>query len=213
MQKGERVWILDTELNGEHPGEIIELAAVEMEDLVLTGRYRQWRFRPDTPVNYRATRIHGITNSDLAACPRIADHAVEIMAILGDSAIAGHAVHVEIAALQRALPGWRPSKAYDTLRMVRRAYPELERHRLSAVGDHLGLSDIAARLTKAKAHAAFYDALLCGLVMRHVVDALQGPERQAMLVHAEVMAHRRAKEIQAALRAERTRLKRLHKIG
>lgn len=212
MEESERVWILDTELNGAHPGEIIELAAVEMVDLVITGRYRQWRFKPKEPVNYHATRVHGITNRDLARCPSIHEHVDEIRTMLGDLPIAGHAVHVELAALQRVLHGWKPTKAYDTLRMVRRAYPDLERHRLSSVGDHLGLSEIAGRLTKAKAHSAFYDALLCGLIMRHVVEDMDEPGRHEMLTHAEIMAHRRAKEIQAGLRAEKARLKRMRRM-
>lgn len=188
----ERIWVLDTEGNGQHPSEIIELAAVEMIGMVITGRYRQWRFRPRLPIHHRATRIHGITDRDLRGCGRIEDHADEIRAMLDDHAIAGHAVHVELDGLQRALPGWRPRRAYDTLRIVRKAYPDLARHRLSSMGDHLGLSDMAARLTSGRtAHSAFYDALLCGMVLRHVVDPLVGEERSQMLDHAEIVRIRR----------------------
>lgn len=208
MIENERIWVLDTELNGEHPGEIIELAAVEMVGLVLTGRYRQWRFRPEVPVSYHATRVHGITNRDLARCPRIAEHEDEIRGMLGDHAIAGHAVHVEVAAMQRALPGWEPVRAYDTLRMVRREYPELARHRLSAMGDHLDLSGMAARLSGGKAHSAFYDALLCGLILRRVVTGLDDVEAGIMMDHAEIMRIRRDKERREAARTARKALRR-----
>lgn len=208
MELDERIWVLDTEANGENPGEIIELAAVEMEGLVLTGRYRQWRFRPKEPVNYRATRVHGITNRDLAGCPPIEAHLDEIRAILADHAIAGHAVHVELNALQRVMPDWRPRKAYDTLRMVRRAFPDLERHRLSHMGDHLNLSGMAVRITGRKAHSAFYDAVLCGLILRHVADPLQDRERGALLEHSEIMAIRRQKEALAARQAAKAALRR-----
>jgi DNA polymerase-3 subunit epsilon len=159
MEIDERIWVLDTEAKGENPGEIIELAAVEMEGLVLTGRYRQWRFRPKEPVNYRATRV-------------------------------------------------KPQKAYDTLRMVRRAFPDLERHRLSHMGDHMGLSDMAVRITGRKAHSAFYDAVLCGLILRHVADPLQVEERAALLAHSEIMAIRRQKEALDALQAAKAALRR-----
>ena len=208
MDAGERVWILDTESNGENPGEIVELAAVEMVGLVLTGRYREWRFRPRQPVHYRATRVHGITDRALVHCPRIEERAHEIRTLLGTHAIAGHAVHVEVAALQRVLPGWEPPRAYDTLRMSRRAFPDLTRHRLSAMGDHLDLSVMAARLSSKKAHSAFYDALLCGLILRHMVDPLDVAARTAMLEHAEIMGFRRERDRRQALKAAKADLRR-----
>jgi DNA polymerase-3 subunit epsilon len=206
--RSERIWVLDTELNGEHPGEIIELAAVEMVGLVLTGRYRQWRFRPILPVTHHATRVHGITNRDLARCARFAEHEDEIRTILSDHAIAGHAVHVEVDALRRVMPDWTPVRAYDTLRMSRKAHPDLERHRLSAMGDHLGLSAMAARLSGGKAHSAFYDALLCGLILRHIVDPLDDVEGPLMLRHAEIMRIRRENAAREAARAARKALRR-----
>ena len=214
MTPDERIWVLDTELNGSNPGEIIELAAVEMVGTVLTGRYRQWRFRPREEVDRRATRIHGITNRDLRHCPRIEACADELRAILADHAIAGHAVSVELDALQRALPGWNPVRAYDTLRMSRRAYPDLQRHRLSAMGEHLGLDAMAERLTSGgRAHSAFYDALLCGLVMRHVLEDLDGDGRKAMLLHADVVESRRQNALRAARRAARADLRRRARTG
>lgn len=205
---GERVWILDTEGNGEHPGEIIELAAVEMIDFTLTGRYREWRFRPKQPIHPRATRIHGITNRDLRHCAPITDHIDEIRDVLGEHAIAGHAVHVELAALQRVLEGWVPVRAYDTLRMARRAFPDLERHRLTSVGDHLQLSGIASRLTGKGAHCALYDALLCGLILRHIAHPLDIDARHEMMRHAEIMEIRRKQEAENARKAAKALLRR-----
>lgn len=209
MTNDERVWILDTESNGSQPGEIIELAAVEMIGLKITGNYHQWRFKPRIPVDYHATRIHGITNRDLSSCPRIEERADDIMAVLEDHPIAGHAVHVEINALQRSLPQWNPSKAYDTLRIVRRVYPDLERHRLEAMGDHLGLSAPAARMSGKQAHSAFYDALLCGLILRKVVHPLCTEERTKLMTHCDIIPFRREREQRAAAREDKARLRRL----
>lgn len=209
LDDDERIWVLDTELNGRVPGEIIELAAVEMIGTVLTGRYRQWRFRPVESVDRHATRIHGITDADLRYCPRIADCAEEIRRMLAGHAIAGHAVNVEVDALQRVLPGWEPPRAYDTLRMSRRAHPDIARHRLSAMGEHLGLDAMATRLTSGmKAHSAFYDALLCGLIMRHMLEPLDPQGRRAMLRHCDIMTTRREKARREALRAAKAELRR-----
>lgn len=207
----ERVWILDTEGNGAQPGEIIELAAVEMVGLVLTGRHHRWRFRPRLPITYSATWVHGITDADLASCPRVEDHADEIAAILGDHPICGHAVHVELNALQRVLPDWSPRKAYDTLRIARRVLPDLARHRLSHVGDHLGLSDIATRMTSAKAHSAHYDAVLCGLILHAIVHPLPETERDLILRHAEIMADRHQRALRDARKAAKSERGRSHR--
>lgn len=209
MNNDERVWVLDTEGNGSSPGEIIELAAVEMIGLSLTGKYHLWRFKPQVPVNYSATRVHGITNADLKHSPRIEDKTDDIRAVLEDHAIAGHAVHVELDALQRALPGWAPTKAYDTLRISRRLFPDLERHRLGAMGDHLGLSDAAKRMTGKKAHSAFYDALLCGLILRSTIHPMSAEERIKHLGHAEIMAFRREREARAQRQEAKNRLRQL----
>ena len=205
----ERVWILDTEGNGSQPGEIIELAAVEMVGLELTGRHHVWRFRPRIAVNYSATRVHGITNNDLLHSPRFEERAREIHDILEDHPIAGHAVHVEVDALRRVLPQWKPRKAYDTLRMARRVYPDLERHRLGHLGDHLGLSDEAHRLTGRQAHSAHYDALLCGLVLRHVIESLDPDARTKLLNHSEIMEIRRQRELRDERIAAKKRLRQL----
>lgn len=205
---GEKTWILDIEANGAHPGEIIELAAVEMDGLVLTGRYREWRFRPIQPVIAHATRVHGITNKHLRYSPRITEHVDEIAEMLTGHAIAGHAVHVELNALQRVLPNWSPPKAYDTLRIVRQALPDLDRHRLTSVGEHLGLNHMAARLTGKKAHSALYDALLCGLIMRRIVHPLDADERKRILDHAEIMEIRRKRALNDERKAAKAALRR-----
>lgn len=213
MHDDERVWILDTEGNGEHPGEIIELAAVEMVGLAFTGRVHQWRFRPYEPVHQRATMVHGITDRHLRDCPRIDAHIPEIRDLLGDHAIAGHAVHVELAALQRVIPDWEPRRAYDTLRLARRALPDIERHRLQSVGDHLGLSDLAARATGRRVHSALYDAMLCAMILRHLLDPLEGDERQRMVVHAEIMAIRRARARDAERKAVRAAIRQRYRTA
>lgn len=204
----ERIWAIDTESNGRHPGEIIEIAAVEIDGLVITGRYRQWRFRPRGTITHHATLVHGIRDRDLRGCRRIEEGIGEIRDLIGDDAIAGHAVNVELDAVGRSIADWRPVRAYDTLRIVRRALPDLERHRLASVGEHLGLSGIAARITGARAHSALYDALLCALLLRHVVEPLDAAARNTMLEHADVVASRRRREEQAEARLLRRRLKR-----
>lgn len=202
-----RIWVIDTEGNGANPSEIIELGIAEMVDLKLTGLRRTWRFRPVERVTWYATRVHGITNADLKGAPRIADCAHEIAAMIGTDPVAGHAIQNEMTTLGRVMPGWEPVRAFDTLRMSKWAHPDLQRHRLSAMGDHLDLSREAAEITAAAPHSAIYDAVLSGLLLaRLVADA--NSRALAMLRDAEIIGLRRAVRERQRLAAERKALRR-----
>lgn len=190
----ERIWLIDTEGNGGHPSEIIELGLAEMVDLELTGLTYSWRFRPQIPVDRYATRVHGITDADLEHCPRITECIGEIAALIGTEAIAGHAVHVEMDALQRVMPLWQPIRAYDTLKIARRLHPDLERHRLSVMGDHLGVSGKAAEVTGGAPHCALYDAVLSGMILTRMISTMSEAERVECLYHSEIIEMRRKAE-------------------
>lgn len=203
-----RIWLIDTEGNGANPSEIIELGIAEMVDLKLTGLRRTWRFRPVKRVNWYATRVHGIRDADLKTAPRIGDCLGEIAALIGTDPIAGHAIQIEMTALQRVMPKWRPIRAYDTLRMSKWAHPDIARHRLSAMGDHLGVSGEAAAITGEEPHSAIYDAVLSGLVLARLVEALDDRDASRMLHDAEIIGLQRAVEERRRQSAERKAIRR-----
>lgn len=203
-----RVWILDVEGNGRNPGEIVELSAVEMIGWSLTGVGRTWRFRPRESVEWYATRVHGISNADLADCPRIEERADEILGLIGDDPIAGHSVDVELDFLGRALPRWRPAKAYDTLRMAKATVRDAPRYKLTAIGDHLGLTDAAKAATGREAHSAHFDAVLCGLLLGRLVKMTDHARldhllAQCDLVELRTQSERRRHEREARREAQR----------
>lgn len=202
------IWFVDTEGNGRNPGEIIELAAAEMVGWVFTGRHHSWRFRPQETIHQRATQVHGMVDEDVRNCPRIEDVLPEIRQVLGNHAIGGHAVKVEITGLRRVMPDWNPSRAYDTLRLARDAFPTWERHRLSHVGDRLGLSDAAAGMTGGSPHSALYDAVLSGLVMQSITKDLDAGKREDVLDRCEIIGLHRKAEMRARLKEDKRRLMR-----
>lgn len=212
-----RTWVIDTEGSGAKPNEIIELGIIEMISNRITGRAHSWRFKPKMPVTYQTTRIHGITNRDLEGCPTIEEHVDEIRGIIGSDAIAGHSVHIELDLLQSVMPEWVPSHAYDTLRIVRKLYPEQTKHNLGHMSKQLMIAGEASRLTGKGIHAALYDAALCALIIQKEVQPLDLTEKAQLLTHSDILPGRVVKAEQQAAKTQkqavRNRAKRLGRVN
>jgi DNA polymerase-3 subunit epsilon len=86
--------ILDTETTGLDPRDhrVIEIACVEIEDFLPTGRTFHRYINPDRHIEAEAERVHGISNAMVADKPRfsepeICDHFLEFV---GDAVIVAH---------------------------------------------------------------------------------------------------------------------------
>jgi DNA polymerase III epsilon subunit-like protein len=64
--------VVDVEGNGRQPPDLAEPAAVHIVGGVI-GQPVNWLVRPDEPIKHFASRIHGISNKDLADAPVFAD--------------------------------------------------------------------------------------------------------------------------------------------
>ncbi len=85
--------VFDIEATGTSPraDRIVELAVVK----VLADRSRQsrtWRVNPEMPIPAEATRIHGITDADIAAAPKFREIAAEVLDFLQDCDLCGYNV-------------------------------------------------------------------------------------------------------------------------
>ena len=67
-----RYAVVDVEGNGQQPPDLVELAVVPIAGGII-GEPASWLVRPDAPIRHFATRIHGITNDDVASAPAFAD--------------------------------------------------------------------------------------------------------------------------------------------
>ena len=161
-------WFIDTEGNGARTSEIIELGAVETFDLEPTGKTRRWLIRPSKPITWHATQVHGLTDQALSKCPMLHEVRPEILSAIGSFPIAGHAVHGELDALSRSLPGWRPLSAIDTLGLARSILPALERHGLQSLVRDLNLGKKVQCLVGGKPHTALFDAMASALLAREL---------------------------------------------
>lgn len=156
--------VLDVEGNGGSPQEIVEIAVVHIFDGQLKA-VRDWKVRPLNPVTPQATRVHGITNEDLADQPPFTQIGHELLAEFDSATIVGHNVGVDLSLLRRQLPDWCPGTSIDTLRLARHVFPEAGSYTLGSLHQHIGGCD-SSRRHRAKEDAHMTARLFLTLVSK-----------------------------------------------
>jgi DNA polymerase III subunit epsilon len=180
-------WVVDVEGNGARPPEIIDLAMVEIKHLKLTDNRRHWRVRPEQPIDPMVSRIHGLTDADVADAPSILDIADDFLLWVADIPIVGHNVRVDLEILSRSIPEWKPRSAIDTWILAKTLRPGLASYSLKNLGTALGLSPEAARQSGAQHHSAPYDAILAALVFIELLSDQPEPRRAELLRKADIL--------------------------
>ncbi len=126
---------IDTETTGLHADmgdRIIEIGAIEIIRRERTGREFHHYLQPDRPIDAGATMVHGITDEQLADCPRFADIAHEFFAFVRDAQLVAHNAPFDIGFLDAEVAlladaGFTSIKdictVFDTLTEARRRHP------------------------------------------------------------------------------------------
>ncbi|WP_234902093.1 3'-5' exonuclease [Agrobacterium rubi] len=183
----EKVWVIDVEGNGATPAEIVELALLELVDLEPSGRAFHWLLKPQEPISPMVTRIHGITDADVAEAPIIDDIADDILRWTDQAVIVGHNVRVELDIIKRSITDWKPSAAIDTLKLARALRPGLESYSLEKLGVALNLTSTAERQTGLKHHSAQFDVALTALVFNKLLTPLDSGARASRVREADIL--------------------------
>ncbi|MFF0742120.1 exonuclease domain-containing protein [Streptomyces sp. NPDC004111] len=132
------LFVIDVEGNGGNPPDLVEAAALPVRNGIPdTSAARSWLVRPPHPVTPFAARVHGHTNASLAGCPTWKQVADKARRLLGGAWMCAHNAHVDYKVMTAHLPGWQPAGVLDTLRLSRATYPDLPKHSLDALIDHL----------------------------------------------------------------------------
>jgi DNA polymerase-3 subunit epsilon len=125
--------VLDTETTGLEPQRghrIIEIACVELEDFVPTGRHFHCYVNPERDIDPEAQRIHGISREFLADKPPFADPSVAaaLLAFIGEADIVAHNaafdrrfVNHELARL--GTPPLADARWVDSLAIAQKRFP------------------------------------------------------------------------------------------
>lgn len=176
--------VIDVEGNGQSPQEIIELAIISLRQARIVGAPREWLIRPLKPVSERASNLHGILNRDIETKPRFAEISSEVSHVLGQHAVIGHNVAVDVRLLKEKLPWWNPIVAIDTMRLARWANPSAGSYALSSLIEHYGL---ASRLN-GRPHRAASDALAAAELFLELVRQLDKRSKLSLRTLAEISA-------------------------
>jgi DNA polymerase III epsilon subunit-like protein len=149
--------VVDVEGNGQQPPDLVELAAVPIVGGVV-GEPLSWLVRPETPIKFYATKIHGLTNKDVADCPVFEAIRGQVLHALNAPALVAHNAHVDVDVLRRKLGDWDVPEVFDTLKLARRLIPGQSSYKLGALVDAFTLA--AGLPDGLSPHRATYDALV-----------------------------------------------------
>jgi DNA polymerase-3 subunit epsilon len=123
--------VLDTETTGFDPLEghrVIEIAAIELVNLLPTGRAFHTLLDPQRDVPPEATKVHGFTRADLEGKPLFPAVAEAMLAFLGDAPIIAHNAPFDFRFLDAELlrakrPPLDASRMRDSLILARERFP------------------------------------------------------------------------------------------
>lgn len=151
--------VVDIETNGLVSGtcEILEISAIRYRNDRKAGVFSTL-IKPTQRIVPFITELTGITDGMVQNAPDITTALDGFAEFVGDDILVGHNVHFDVDFLYDNLMRY---KAYaltnsfvDTLRLSRKALPELPNHKLATVAEHYGVSTVGA-------HRALKDCEIC----------------------------------------------------
>ncbi len=152
-----RYAVVDVEGNGQQPPDLVEVAVVPIATGVV-GEPSSWLVKPTRSITHFATRIHGLSNRDVADAPLFADVEDEVRRALDAVVLVAHNAHVEVAVLDRHLEGWQCPEVLDTLKLAKRLRPGRASYKLGSLVETFNLAEgLPDGLAP---HRATYDVLV-----------------------------------------------------
>ena len=154
----EKVYAVDFEGNGEPQPDIVELALVELVAWKDVGRTYCWLFRPSAPITKFVSRIHGLTDEDVASAPNFGDVEDDLQMLLDDATLIGHNARGDVRALKRKMPDWSPRRTLDTMQLAKRLKPGLSSYGLQNLLAALDIKTATQSDRGGRPHSALFDA-------------------------------------------------------
>ena len=160
--------VLDTETTGFEPHlghKLVELACLEIEDYLPTGRSFHVYIDPERDMPPEAEKVHGLSANFLRGKPKFRDKEIhqDFLDFVGDAPIIAHNatfdrtfVNYELEAL--GVPGVPEERWIDTLALARKRFPGMH-NSLDALCKRFKIS-----LSEREKHGALIDARLLAAV-------------------------------------------------
>jgi DNA polymerase-3 subunit epsilon len=167
--------VLDTETTGLDPYDghrIVEIACVELESHIPTGKWFHKLIQPERDIPEEAVRVHGLSADKLAEAPLFAAILDEFLAFIGDAPLVIHNAEFDLKFLnaefarvgQQTLP---PARGIDTIALAKRRFP----------GARFSLDELCRRfnidLSTRSKHGALIDAQLLAQVYLELIGGRQ----------------------------------------
>ena len=171
---------LDTETTGLDPKtghRLIEIACIEIEDYIPTGKSFHRYINPDRDIDPDAERVHGISRASLLDKPRFEDRAVsgEFLDFIGDATLVAHNAAFDRgfinAELERAgFAALPPSRWTCTYELAKSRFP----------GAYNSLDALCKRFRISLAEREKHGALIDTRLLSMVYLELQGGKERAL---------------------------------
>ena len=153
--------VFDFETTGMSPvrDRPVEIGAVRIETDGSMSRYTSL-INPQMPITRRAVSVHGITDEMVSGAPPFEEVGAQFLEFAKDSKLVAHNARFDLAFLQESLHRcglliWNAG-AYDSIAIVRKAFPGMPSYSLQS----LRLSLSLGREISGDAHRAMFDAEL-----------------------------------------------------
>ena len=173
---------LDTETTGLDPADghrIVEIAAIELLNLLPTGRVYHQYINPERPMPREAENIHGLGDDFLRDKPAFARIAPAFLDFIGDARLVIHNAAFDLRMLNAELkrldrPALAMSRALDTLEIARKRFP----------GAQASLDALCRRFGVDNSGREKHGALLDTELLAEVYLELMGGRQQALVLDA-----------------------------
>ena len=174
--------VVDTETTGLDPAaghRIVEIGAIELENLLPTGRIYHQYINPERPMPRDAENIHGLGDDFLRNQPVFAKIAPDFLDFIGDARLVIHNAAFDLAMLNAEFarldqPALAMSRAVDTLAITRKRFP----------GAQASLDALCRRFGVDNAGREKHGALLDCELLAEVYLELMGGRQQGLVLDA-----------------------------
>ena len=187
-----RAIVFDTETTGLDPAQghrVVEIGAIEISNLIATGRVFHVYIDPERDMPEEAFRVHGLSREFLADHKNFAGVVDEFLGFIEDLPLIAHNAEFDVRFLNAEFmrlnrPALEPARIIDTLAMARRLHPGSPSS-LDALCQRYGID-----LSRRDKHGALLDAGL----LAEVYAELMGGRQAALSLQAAAVNKRAGQE-------------------